>query len=112
MTNPKFQLFKDQVGEFRFRLRARNGEIILRSSEGYTSKQGCQGGIASVKINAPFDEPYDRRTAANGQYYFILRARNGEALGMSEMYQTTSGRENGIAAVKRDTPGAPTEDLT
>jgi len=112
MTNPKFQLFKDQAGEFRFRLRARNGEIILRSSEGYNSKQGCQGGIASVKINAPFDERYDRRTATNGQYYFILRGRNGEALGMSEMYQTTAGRENGIAAVKRDAPGAPTEDLT
>ena len=112
MANPKFQLFEDQAGEFRFRLRARNGEIILRSSEGYVSKQGCQAGIASVKVNAPFDERYDRRRASNGEYYFVLKARNGEALGISEMYQTTAGRDNGIEAVKRDAPGAPVEDLT
>lgn len=112
MENPKFQIFKDSAGEFRFRLRARNGEIILRSSEGYVSKQGCKGGIASVKVNAPFDSRYDRKTANNGQYYFVLKAANGEELGISEMYQTTAGRDNGIEAVKRDAPDAPTEDLT
>ena len=112
MQNPKFQIFKDNAGEFRFRLKARNGEIILRSSEGYTSKQSCQGGIASVKVNAPYDSRYERGKASNGQYYFILKARNGEPLGMSEMYQTQAGRDNGIAAVKRDAPTAPTEDLT
>lgn len=112
MQNPKFQIFKDKVGEFRFRLKARNGEIILRSSEGYTRKQSCQGGIASVKLNAPYDSRYERGKARNGHYYFVLKARNGEALGMSEMYQTQAGRDNGIAAVKRDAPNAPTEDLT
>ncbi|WP_367389076.1 YegP family protein [Lewinella sp. LCG006] len=112
MENPKFQLFKDSASEFRFRLRAKNGEIILRSSEGYASKQGCQKGIGSVKENAPIDSRYGRHTATNGKYYFILKAGNGEPLGISEMYNSTAGRENGIAAVKRDAPGAPTEDLT
>lgn len=49
---PKFELYQDKAGEFRFRLKASNGEIIL-SSEGYTSKDGCKNGIVSVKKNAP-----------------------------------------------------------
>jgi len=112
MQNPKFQLFKDKVGEFRFNLFAKNGENILRSSEGYTTKQNCQIGIASVKVNAPYDFRYDRKLATNGQYFFVLKASNGEALGISEMYTTASARDNGIEAVKRDAPNAPTEDLT
>lgn len=51
LANPKFEVYKDKKGEFRFRLKAGNGEIIL-SSEGYTSKSGCQNGIESVKKNA------------------------------------------------------------
>lgn len=49
--NPKFEVYKDKAGEFRFRLKARNGEIIL-ASEGYVSKAGCLNGIDSVKRNA------------------------------------------------------------
>lgn len=48
----KFELYKDRSGEFRFRLKAANGEIIA-SSEGYTSKSGALNGIESVKKNAP-----------------------------------------------------------
>jgi len=110
MTNPKFQLYKSG-NEYRYRLRARNGEIILHG-EGYTSKQGCQNGIASVKANAPYDSRYERKLATNNQYYFVLKATNGETIGVSETYTTASARDNGIEAVKRDAPDAPTEDLT
>lgn len=48
----KFEVYKDAKGEFRFRLKAGNGEIIA-TSEGYTSKSGCMNGIESVKKNAP-----------------------------------------------------------
>jgi uncharacterized protein len=48
----KFEVYKDSRGEFRFRLKAANGEIIA-SSEGYSSKDACLNGIASVKKNAP-----------------------------------------------------------
>ena len=44
----KFECYKDKAGEFRFRLKAGNGETIL-SSEGYSAKAGCDNGIASVK---------------------------------------------------------------
>ena len=51
-TNPKFEMYTDKAGEYRFRLKARNGEIIA-VSEGYTAKSGCENGIESVRKNAP-----------------------------------------------------------
>ncbi len=48
----KFELYKDRSGQFRFRLKAGNGEIIA-TSEAYASKSGAQNGIESVKTNAP-----------------------------------------------------------
>ena len=49
-THPKFEIYFDKKGEYRFRLRARNGEPIL-ASEGYTAKAGCKNGIESVRKN-------------------------------------------------------------
>ena len=46
--HPKFEMYTDKKGEFRFRLKARNGEVIA-VSEGYTAKAGCINGIESVK---------------------------------------------------------------
>ena len=51
LTHPKFEMYQDKAGEYRFRLKARNGEIIA-VSEGYTAKAGCLNGIESVKKNA------------------------------------------------------------
>ncbi|MBQ5953665.1 MAG: YegP family protein [Lachnospiraceae bacterium] len=55
VTNPKFEVYKDKAGEFRFRLKARNGEIIL-TGEGYKAKASCLNGIDSIRRNAP-DSP-------------------------------------------------------
>ena len=51
-TNPKFELYRDKRGAFRFRLKARNGQT-LASSEGYSTKAACLGGVESVIKNAP-----------------------------------------------------------
>ena len=48
----KFQLYKDRKGEYRWRLRARNGEIIADSNEGYSSKASCKHGIDLVREQA------------------------------------------------------------
>lgn len=52
---PKFEMYTDKAGEFRFRLKATNGEIIA-ASEGYTTKESCENGIQSVRENAPVAE--------------------------------------------------------
>lgn len=50
--HPKFEIYKDKAGEFRFRLKATNGQIIA-IGEGYKAMAGCKNGIESVKKNAP-----------------------------------------------------------
>ena len=50
-VNPKFESYLDKSGEYRFRLKARNGEIIA-TSEGYKSKTSCTNGIESVRKNS------------------------------------------------------------
>ncbi|MBQ7485025.1 MAG: YegP family protein [Oscillospiraceae bacterium] len=52
VTNPKFEVYVDKRGEFRFRLKARNGEIIA-VGEGYKAKASCLNGIDSIRRNAP-----------------------------------------------------------
>ena len=50
--HPKFEVYEDKAGEYRFRLKATNGQIIA-VSEGYKAKASCMNGIESVKTNAP-----------------------------------------------------------
>lgn len=52
VKHPKYEVYVDKAGEYRFRLKARNGEIIA-TSEGYKAKSSCFNGIESVKKNAP-----------------------------------------------------------
>ena len=52
VKHPKFEVYEDKGGKFRFRLKARNGEIIL-PSQAYKDKASCLKGIESVKANAP-----------------------------------------------------------
>ena len=107
----KFELYKDLSNEYRFQLKAGNGEIILRS-EGYEKKAGAENGIDSVKANAPIDARYERRISTNNKYFFNLRAANNQVIGTSEMYETAAGRDNGIESVKTNAPTATTDDQT
>ena len=107
----KFEIKKGSSGQYRFNLKAGNGEIIL-TSESYQSKLGAERGIESVKANAPNDSRYERKTASSGQPFFVLKAGNGEPIGRSETYSSTSAMENGIESVKRNAPSAVVEDLS
>jgi uncharacterized protein YegP (UPF0339 family) len=59
MAKPKFEIHKDAKGEFRFRLKAGNSEVIA-VSEGYTTKASCKNGIAAVQRDAPIAEIDDQ----------------------------------------------------
>jgi uncharacterized protein YegP (UPF0339 family) len=107
----KFVIQKDKAGQYRFNLKASNGEVIL-SSEGYTSLQGCTNGIESVRTNAPIDARYQRKQTASGKYMFNLTAANNQIIGTSEQYTTQAGRDNGIESVKKNAPTATVENLT
>lgn len=105
----KFEIKTDKSGQYRFNLKASNGQVIL-SSEAYTSKAGCEGGIESVRNNSQMDARYERKTTSNGSPHFNLKASNGQVIGTSEMYSSTSAMENGISSVKTNAPKATVED--
>jgi uncharacterized protein YegP (UPF0339 family) len=60
VSNPKFEIYTDKAGEFRFRLKAKNGEIIA-TGEGYKAKPSCKNGIESIRKNAPEAEVVEEK---------------------------------------------------
>lgn len=48
LKNPKFEIYMDKAGKYRYRLKAINGELICTSEDGYASKDSCKKGIASL----------------------------------------------------------------
>jgi uncharacterized protein len=107
--NGRFLISRSTDEQFYFNLLAGNGERIL-TSELYAAKQSAHTGIASVKMNAPIDQQYDRRIDTQGKPYFVLKAKNGEIIGKSESYSSTAATEKGIQSVKTNAPSAVTED--
>lgn len=105
----KFEVYKDKAGEFRFRLKASNGQTLL-VSEGYKAKPSCINGVESVKKHAPTDSLYERKQTAAGKFMFNLKATNGQVIGTSESYDTAASRDNGVESVKTSAPGATVDD--
>lgn len=98
-------------GQFYFNLKAGNGEVIL-TSEMYKQKESAMKGIESCRVNAATDAQFSRQTSTKDEPYFTLKAANGEKLGRSEMYSSTSAMEKGIASVAKNAPDAQVKDQT
>lgn len=107
----KFVLTTTKDGQYMFNLKAANGQVIL-TSERYQTRDSALNGIDSVRKNALLDERYERRTASNGEPYFVLKAANHQEIGRSEMYSSEAAMENGIASVKKNAPEAILDDQT
>jgi uncharacterized protein YegP (UPF0339 family) len=105
----KFVIDKMKNGEDYFVLKAGNGEVIL-TSEGYKSNASCQNGIASVRKNCDDEKCYEIKTAKDGREYFVLKAKNGQVIGRSQMYKSHSGCKNGVGSVGRSAPDADIRD--
>lgn len=107
----KFELYKDKAGEFRFRLKASNGEIIL-TGEGYKSKDGLLTGVESVRKNSPDSARYEVKEANNGESYFVLKAGNHQVIGQSQTYSGAAACNNGMNSVVNNAPAATLDDQT
>jgi uncharacterized protein len=101
----KFEIKPTRNGQFCFRLRAGNGEIIL-ASETYSHLEAAKNGVSAVKTNADYDSRYERKTGNAGEAYFVMKAPNQEIIGKSEMYSSTAAMENGIKSLKKIAPTA------
>ncbi len=106
-----FELKNSGSGTFMFNLKAGNHEIIL-TSQTYQAKASAEEGIASVQENSAADDRYERKTSKAGEPYFLLKAGNGQIIGNSEMYSTTSAMEGGVASVKANGISKSVKDLS
>jgi uncharacterized protein YegP (UPF0339 family) len=97
----KFIVKKAKNEEFQFNLKADNGQVIL-SSEMYSARSSCLNGIASVQKNCTDDGNYERKVSVNKKNFFVLKAVNGQVIGKSELYESESAMENGIASIKKN----------
>lgn len=115
----KFVVKQGKSG-YRFNLVAGNGEVIA-TSENYSSKDACLGGVESVRANAPAanleDQTIEGYEAAKhpkfelytdkaGEFRFRLKARNGEIIAVSEGYKAKASCKNGIESVRKNAPDA------
>ena len=111
----KFVIRKTNTG-VKFDLKAGNGEVIA-TSEVYTSDAACEGGIESVRKNAPVaavenqtvegfavekHPKFEVYTDKAGEYRFRLKATNGQIIAVSEGYKAIAGCMNGIESVKKN----------
>jgi uncharacterized protein YegP (UPF0339 family) len=94
-----FELCKSSDGQFRFILKAGNGETIL-TSELYKTEDSARNGIASVQKNSADDSRFEKKESGNGKYFFNLKAVNHQVIGSSQMYGSASSRDTGIDSVK------------
>ncbi|MBK8069581.1 MAG: YegP family protein [Rhodanobacteraceae bacterium] len=101
----KFIVSRRSNGEFQFKLCASNGQTIL-VSEGYTTRDSCMNGIASVRTNAADATRFEKRTASDGRGYFVLKAGNHQVIGQSQMYAGDEECDNGMESVGHHAPDA------
>jgi uncharacterized protein YegP (UPF0339 family) len=106
----KYDVRTTSDGQYYFNLKAANGKIIL-TSERYTTEANASNGIRSVRQNATTATRFDRRTSRASEPYFVLKARNGEPIGRSEMYSSKGARDNGIRSVETNAPTPRVDDL-
>lgn len=107
----KFEVYQSgKKNEFRFRLKADNGQIIL-SSEGYSSKAACLNGIASVRKNANDPKKIVKSQTPGNMYRFAVVAANKEVIGTSQNYKSENGRNNGIDSVIRNAVKAEIKEM-
>lgn len=114
----EFDVYEDNAGEYRWRLRGGNQQIIADSGEGYDSRDGAEEAVARVQKYSPEADVLDIGRASfeiyedsGGEHRWRLRHRNGNILMDSgEGYTDRSGARDGIESVKRNAPNAELQD--
>jgi uncharacterized protein YegP (UPF0339 family) len=107
----KFEVYQSGTkNEFRFRLKADNGQIIL-SSEGYNTKASCLNGIESVRKNSADPKRFAKTKTPSDMFRFSITAANNQVIGTSQNYKSESGRNNGVESVKRNAPSAEIREV-
>jgi uncharacterized protein len=94
-----YQISLTTNAKFMFNLKAENHQVIL-TSQLYEQKQSALAGITSVQGNGSDPKNFENKVSIAGEPYFVLKAQNGEIIGTSQMYSSTTALEIGISSVQ------------
>ena len=94
-TGARFEIYVNAADELAFNLYAHNGEIVLRS-ESYSSEAAALNGMFAIVENGTSLSRYEVAESVDGRFYINLRARNGEIIGTSELYDSRGNAERAV----------------
>lgn len=107
-----FVLYADKAGEFRWRLKAANGETLATSGQGYKAKADAKAGISRIKSDAPALS-FETYEDAKHEFRFRVKAKNGQVIASSsEGYSERAGADRAAALVKEGARDARVTDDT
>ncbi len=106
-----FELSKSKDDQFRFVLKSADDKTLL-SSELYKAKASAEHAIKSVQGNCTEESRYECKEAANGKFFFNLKAANHQIIGTSPLYATAEARDAAIASMKSDGATTTIKDNT
>ncbi len=95
-----FVIYRDAIGEWRFRFVCQTNVQRLRSSEGYTVKVNAEKAVESIKRNSLDDKRFTQKTNSRGSHFFTLQARNGNILAMSRVHTDLAELEADLEIVQ------------
>lgn len=90
----------ENTDSYRFILKTKNGEVLLVSIS-FDSLEETEKAIASCKTLSPYKTRFERKTAPNGKFLFILKDTTGKMLAESRYYTSEAGMQNGMEAVRK-----------
>lgn len=96
-----FEIYKDKSKKFRFRLKAKNGEIIC-ASQAYTTKSSCTKGAKSLILNSKKKKSFKVLKNKAGKLFFNVIAGNNKVIATSQGYKSESSLNKGIESVQKN----------
>jgi len=108
----KFEIYQDNAKEFRWRLKAANGESLATSGQGYKSKADCKNGVERIMKDADklkFEVYEDNKKESR----FRIKASNGQTIGSSSQgYKNKTDCEHAIDLIKKGAKDAEVADMS
>tara|TARA_B100001559_G_scaffold2340_1_gene1957 strand:+ start:1074 stop:1388 length:315 start_codon:yes stop_codon:yes gene_type:complete len=96
-----FEIYKDKSGKFRFRLKAKNGEIIC-ASQPYTTKSACTKGAKSLILNSKNKKSFKILKNKAGNFFFNVIAKNNKVIATSQGYKSERSLNKGVESVQKN----------
>ena len=103
---PRFVIYRDAIGEWRFRFMCSLAVQRLRSSEGYNARASVEKAVESVRRNAVEPESFVQKVNTRGNHFFTLQARNGDILAVSRVLDDVDDLDDDRIVCQLQAPSA------